>query len=159
MRVRTGVAIASIVVVGVVGAACSGAARPTEPSSPPRSIAQPPDAQSPDAQSPDAQSPELNLTPTSTLPPPAPGASWLRVSPQQGAAGSTVSLDVACLDNLGAVHSPVLDVGDLKGNPEGHQPWRLFGTATVRPNAAAGQYQISTTCGARELSTPFTVIR
>ncbi len=81
------------------------------------------------------------------------------MSPAQGAVGSTVSLDVACLDNLGAVHSPVLDVGDLKGNPEGHQPWRLFGTATVRPNAAAGQYQISTTCGARELSIPFTVIR
>jgi hypothetical protein len=82
----------------------------------------------------------------------------LRVTPQQGAPGSTVSLDVACLDNLGAVHSPVLDVGALKGNPEGHQPWRLFGTATVRTNAAAGQYQISTTCGANELSTAFTVI-
>ncbi len=82
----------------------------------------------------------------------------MRVSPQQGAPGSTVSLDVACLDNVGTVHSPVLDIGALKGNPEGHQPWRLFGTATVRSNAAAGQYQISTTCGATELSTEFTVI-
>ncbi|MGH3602168.1 MAG: hypothetical protein ACRDQH_18135 [Pseudonocardiaceae bacterium] len=152
MSVRTGVAIASIVVLGVFGAACSATTKPTEPSPSPSSAAQPPAAQPPDA-----QRPELGPTPISTLAPPAPGASWLRVSPQQGAPGSTVSLDVACLDNLGAVHSPVLDIGALKGNPEGHQPWRLFGTATVRSNAAAGQYQISTTCGASELSTGFTV--
>jgi hypothetical protein len=82
----------------------------------------------------------------------------LRVTPQQGTPGSTVSLDLACLDNVGVVHSPVLDIGALNGNPEGHQPWRLFGTATVRSNAASGHYQISTTCGADELSTEFTVI-
>jgi hypothetical protein len=80
------------------------------------------------------------------------------VTPQQGTPGSTLSIDLACLDNVGAVHSPVLDIGALKGNPEGHQPWRLFGTATVRSNAASGQYQISTTCGANELSTDFTVV-
>jgi hypothetical protein len=148
MSVRTGVAIASIVVLGLFGAACSGAAKPTAPSRP-------------------STSPGLTVEPsatvepsepTSTLTPAAPGASWLRVTPQQGAPGSTVSLDVACLDNVGAVHSPVFDIGALKGNPEGHQPWRLFGTATVRSNAASGQYQISTTCGANELSTEFTVI-
>jgi hypothetical protein len=32
------------------------------------------------------------------------GVSWLRVSPEQGAPGSAVSLDVACLDTLGVVH-------------------------------------------------------
>ncbi|MDQ4093042.1 MAG: hypothetical protein M3143_06455 [Actinomycetota bacterium] len=69
-----------------------------------------------------------------------------------------MSLDVACLDNLGAVQSPVLDIGPLKGNPEGHQPWRLLGTATVRPDAAAGRYRIVATCGASELSTDFTVL-
>ncbi|MDQ2882078.1 MAG: hypothetical protein M3Y48_12865 [Actinomycetota bacterium] len=152
MSVRTGIALASIVVLGMFGVACSGPARPTEPSLPPSSTVQPPDVQSPDV-----QTPELSPTPTST-PAEEPGASWLRVSPQQGAPGSTVTLDVACLDNLGVVHSPVLDIGALRGNPEGHQPWRLFGTATVRSNAVAGQYQISTTCGANELSTGFTVM-
>jgi hypothetical protein len=69
-----------------------------------------------------------------------------------------VSLDVACLDGLGAVRSPVLDIGALKGNPDGHQPWNVFGTATVRPDAAPGQYQISARCGASELSAAFTVV-
>jgi hypothetical protein len=69
-----------------------------------------------------------------------------------------VSLDVACLDNLGAVRSPVLDIGALKGNPDGHQPWHLFGPGTVRSDAAPGRYQISATCGTAELSTAFTVV-
>lgn len=148
MGVRSGVAIASVVVLGVFGAACSGAARPVEPSRP-------------------SSSPSLTVEPSATAEPSeptatpttaAPGANWLRVTPQRGTPGSTVSLDLACLDNVGVVHSPVLDIGALKGNPEGHQPWRLFGTATVRSNAVSGQYQISTTCGADELSTEFTVI-
>lgn len=88
----------------------------------------------------------------------APSVSWLRATPEQGGPNSTVSLDVACLDNLGTVQSPVLDIGLLKGNPEGHQPWRLLGTATVRPDAVAGRYRIVTTCGASELSTDFTVV-
>jgi hypothetical protein len=148
MGVRSGVAVASVVVLGVFGAACSGTARPVEPGRP-------------------SSSPGLTVEPSATAEPPeptptpttaAPGANWLRVTPQQGTPGSTVSLDLACLDNVGVVHSPVLDIGALKGNPEGHQPWRLFGTATVRSNAVSGQYQISTTCGADELSTEFTVI-
>ncbi|MGH3778834.1 MAG: hypothetical protein ACRDRR_24375 [Pseudonocardiaceae bacterium] len=84
--------------------------------------------------------------------------SWLKVAPERGTPNSAVSLDVACLDNLGAVQSPVLDIGSLNGNPDGHQPWHLFGTATVRPDAAPGRYQVSTTCGASELSTDFTVV-
>lgn len=90
--------------------------------------------------------------------PPAPGVSWLRVSPAQGTPGSAVSLDVACLDNLGAVHSPVVHIGALRGNPNGHQPWHLFGSGTVRSDAAPGRYQISATCGTAELSAPFTVL-
>jgi hypothetical protein len=86
------------------------------------------------------------------------GVSWLRVSPEQGAPGSAVSLDVACLDTLGVVHSPVLDIGALKGNPDGHQPWHLFGPGTVSSDAAPGRYQVSATCGAAELSTAFTVV-
>jgi hypothetical protein len=69
-----------------------------------------------------------------------------------------VSLDVACLDGLGAVHSPVLDIGALKGNADGHEPWNVFGTATVRSDAAPGRYQISASCGAGELSAVFTVL-
>jgi hypothetical protein len=147
MGVRSGVAIASVVVLGVFGAACSGAARPAEPSRPsPSGVTVEPSAS--------AEPSEPTPTPTTA----ALGANWLRVTPQQGTPGSTVSLDLACLDNVGVVHSPVLDIGALNGNPEGHQPWRLFGTATVRSNAASGHYQISTTCGADELSTEFTVI-
>ncbi|MGH3889803.1 MAG: hypothetical protein ACRDSZ_25110 [Pseudonocardiaceae bacterium] len=80
------------------------------------------------------------------------------MTPEWGAPSSTVSLDVACLDNLGAVQSPVLDIGSLNGNPEGHQPWHLFGAATVRPDAAPGRYRVFATCGASELSTDFTVV-
>jgi hypothetical protein len=88
----------------------------------------------------------------------APSVSWLQATPGQGTPNSAVSLDVACLDNLGTVQSPVLDIGPLQGNPEGHQPWRLLGTAIVRPDAVAGRYRIVTTCGASELSTDFTVV-
>lgn len=95
---------------------------------------------------------------SSSVPASAPPVSWLRVTPEQGVPNSAVSLDVACLDGLGVVQSPVLDIGTLKGDPEGHQPWHLFGTATVRPDAAPGRYRVSTTCGAGELSTDFTVV-
>lgn len=129
MSVRIFVAIVS---VGVLTVACSGPSEPSSPSSRASTL--------------------LELTP------PARGVSWLRVSPAQGPPGSAVSLDVACLDNLGVVHSPVLDIGALKGNPEGHQPWHLFGPGTVRSNAAPGRYQISATCGTTELSAAFTVV-
>ena len=136
MSVRTGFIAVSLVSVVVCAAACSESARSiTEPSSsPPRA------------------------TELSELATPGTVVSWLRLLPEQGAAGSVVSVDVACLDNLGAVNSPVLDIGPLKGNPDGHQPWRLFGSATVRPDAAPGRYWTSATCGASELSTGFTVV-
>jgi hypothetical protein len=136
MSVRAFFAIASIVSLGVLTAACS---KPREPGSSP------------------SRSTESSVSQSG--PPSGPGVSWLRVSPEQGAPGSAVSLDVACLDNLGAVRSPVLDIGALKGNPDGHQPWHLFGTATVHLDAAPGRYQVSTTCGIIELSTTFTVLR
>jgi hypothetical protein len=132
MSIRTFVAAVSL---GVLTAACSMAATPSVPSSSPSRSTEP-----------------------AKLPAPALGVSWLRVSPPQGAPGSTVSLDVACLDNLGAVRSPVLDIGALKGNPDGHQPWHLSGTATVRSGADPGRYQISAPCGADELSAAFTVV-
>ena len=84
--------------------------------------------------------------------------SWLRLSPQEGLRGATVKLDVACLDELGPVHSPVLDVGALQPDPNGHQPWHMFGTATVRPDAAFGPYPVSVTCGTQQLSATFTVV-
>lgn len=136
MSVRTGFIAVGIVSLGVFAAACSETARPiTEPSS----------------SSPRATEPSELATPETVV-------SWLRLSPEQGAAGSVVSVDVACLDNLGAVNSPVLDIGPLKGNPDGHQPWRLLGSATVRSDAAPGRHRISATCGASELSTDFTVV-
>jgi hypothetical protein len=84
--------------------------------------------------------------------------SWLRVAPQEGLRNATVKLDVACLDDLGAVHSPVLDVGALQPDPNGHQPWHVFGTATVRPDAAPGAYPVSATCGTQQLRATFTVV-
>jgi hypothetical protein len=136
MSVRTSFIAVSIVSAGVFAAACSEAARSIiEPSSSPTR----------------ATEPSEPTTPETVV-------SWLRLSPEQGAAGSAVSVDVACLDNLGAVSSPVLDIGPLKGNPDGHQPWRLFGSATVRSDAAPGRYRISAPCGGSELSTGFTVV-
>jgi hypothetical protein len=99
-----------------------------------------------------------STTEHSELTTPGTSVSWLKVSPEQSAPSSVVSLDMACLDDFGAVQSPVLDVGSLHGNPEGHQPWHLVGTATVRPDAAPGRYRVSATCGGSELSTDFTVI-
>lgn len=134
VSVRAFVAIAGIISLGMPIAACSG---PSEPTS-------------------EQAGPSRTATPL----PPMPSAreeSWLRVSPEQGAPGSAVSLDVACLDKLGAVLSPVLDIGALKGNPDGHQPWHLFGAGIVRSDAPSGRYQVSATCGAVELSTAFTV--
>ena len=84
--------------------------------------------------------------------------SWLRVSPEEGLRGATVVLEVACPDNLGAVRSPVLDIGALKNSPDGHQPWHLTGTATVHSDAAPGRYPVSATCGPDQLSTDFTVV-
>lgn len=135
MSVRKSVAVISL---GVVAVACSAAPKPSEPSSAP---------------SPPAEASEPTPTPAS-----APGMSWLRVAPQEGLRNARVSLDVACQDKLGTVHSPVLDIGALQPDPMGHQPWHLTGTATVHSDAAPGQYSISATCGAEMLSAAFTVV-
>jgi hypothetical protein len=129
-----------IVGMGMLSAACSVSAK-LEPARP--------------AESGSAPSRTMDL---STLPAPAPGVSWLRVSPEQGAPGAAVSLDVACLDSLGTVHSPVLGIGALKASPEGHQPWHLTGPATVRPDAKPGRYPVSVMCGAGALSATFSVV-
>ncbi|MGH3821747.1 MAG: hypothetical protein ACRDRA_02715 [Pseudonocardiaceae bacterium] len=131
MSVRMRVAIVS---VGVVAVACSAAPTPSEPS------------------------PPVEASGPTTTPAPDPGVSWLRVSPQEGLRGATVSLDVACLDTPGTVRSPVLDLGALQPDPAGHQPWHQTGTATVRSDAAPGQYPISVTCGTETLSAAFTVV-
>ena len=135
MNVQTSVAVVSL---GVVAVACSAAPKPSEPSS--------------------APSPPLEASEPTPAPTSEPGVSWLRVAPQEGLRGARVSLDVACLDDLGPVHSPVLDIGALQPEPAGHQPWHRTGTATVHPDAAPGQYSISATCGAEMLSAAFTVV-
>ncbi len=137
MTLRTGIAMVSL---GMLAVACSAAPKPSEPGSSARQSSAPSSA-------------TVEPSESST-----PGVSWLRVSPQEGLRGATVSLDVACLDNLGAVRSPVLEVGALKGSPDGHQPWHLTGTATVRSDAAPGRYPVSATCGTDQLSADFTVV-
>jgi hypothetical protein len=132
MSIRPGVAIVSL---GALAIACSAAPAPTAPSAP------------------SSPASETSVPATS-----APEASWLRLSPQEGLRGATVSLDVACLDNLGPVQSPVLEVGALKSDPDGHQPWHLTGTATVRSDAAPGRYPVSANCGTDQLSAAFTVV-
>jgi hypothetical protein len=140
MNVRTSAVIVSL---GLVTVACAGTPRPVEIS---------PSEVSP--------SPSQRTTPSAptTTPTPAQGVSWLRVAPQEGLRGATVKLDVACLDDLGAVNSPVLNVGALQPDPNGHQPWHLLGTATVRPDAAPGAYPVSATCGNQQLRATFTVV-
>lgn len=139
MSVRTGVVIVSL---GVLAGACSAA---PGPSAPQPSAPQPGVSPSPDVEAPEPETLE-------------PGVSWLRVAPQEGLRGATVLLDVACLDNLGPVRSPVLDVGTLAGDPAGHQPWHQTGSATVHFDAAPGPYPISATCGADQLEAVFTVV-
>ncbi|MGH3693691.1 MAG: hypothetical protein ACRDRX_06810 [Pseudonocardiaceae bacterium] len=134
MSVRTGVAMVSL---GVLAGACS-----TAPGS---SAPEPRVAPSPGVE---AAEPETS----------EPGVSWLRVAPQEGLRGATVLLDVACLDNLGPVRSPVLDVGALASDPAGHQPWHQTGSATVHFSATPGSYPISVTCGTEQLSAVFTVV-
>jgi hypothetical protein len=124
--------------VGMLAVGCAGSAKPVDGRPSPSRSAAPAEA--------------------TTTPAPAPGVSWLRLSPQEGLRGATVKLDVACLDDLGAVHSPVLDVGVLQPDPNGHQPWHLLGTATVRPDAAPGAYPVSAACGAQQLAATFTVV-
>jgi hypothetical protein len=138
MSVRNVVAAVSIVSVGVLAAACAGTPEPAAVRPSPSRTTAPAEA--------------------TTTPAPAPGMSWLRLSPQEGLRGATVKLDVACLDDLGAVHSPVLDIGALQPDPNGHQPWHLLGTATVRPDAAPGAYPVSASCGTQQLSAHFTVV-
>jgi hypothetical protein len=137
---RTGAARAALAVVALVAGACSG---PAGSSAPLPTTSEP--------------APAPSAAP-STLPAPAPGVSWLRVTPPQGSPGSRVSLDVACLDELGPVSSPALDVGPLAPDPQGHQPWRLTGAGTVRPGTAPGRYPVSATCGSQRLSATFTVV-
>jgi hypothetical protein len=138
MKVRTVVVGISIAGMGLLAAACAGKPSSTEVKpSPSRTTTAATPATTPEA---------------------APGVSWLRLSPQEGLRNATVKLDVACLDDLGAVHSPVLDVGALQPDPNGHQPWRVFGTATVRPDAPFGAFPVSATCGTQQLTAMFTVI-
>ncbi len=134
----TVVASVGIASVGMLAVACTGTPSPTDVRS----------------------SPGRTVTPQvpTTTPSPALGESWLRLSPQEGLRNATVKLDVACLDDLGAVRSPVLDVGALQPDPNGHQPWHLFGTATVRPDAPVGAFPVSATCGVRQLTATFTVV-
>lgn len=135
MSVRMRVAIVG---VGVLAVACSAAPTPSEPVTPPSRTLAP------------SEEP-------ATTPAPDPGVSYLRVTPEEGRANATVTLDVACLDTLGPVRSPVLDIGALQADPAGHQPWRQTGTATVRSDATPGEYEISATCGTETLLAVFTV--
>jgi hypothetical protein len=135
---RIVVATAGIVGAGMLAAACAGTASRTDVRSTPSPI---------------------TTSPVPATPPaPTSGESWLRLSPQEGLRNATVKLDVACLDDLGAVRSPVLDVAALQPDPNGHQPWHLFGTATVRPDAPFGTFPVSATCGTQQLTATFTVV-
>ena len=151
---RSGAAHAALAGVAlVVVVACSGPAGSRGPT---------PSASLPPVSGPPVSGPPgpsaLEAPGPSTLPAPATGVSWLHVSPPQGLPGSRVALDVACLDELGPVSSPALDVGPLAPNPQGHRPWHLSGAATVRPGTAPGRYPISAACGNQRLSATFTVV-
>lgn len=145
---------ATLAVLALVVVACSGPGG-SSPPSPSASVPTASTAAAPPSFTPSGPTPSAA---PSTLPAPAPGVSWLRVSPPQGSPGSRVFLDVACLDELGPVRSPALDVGPLAPDPQGHQPWHLSGAATVRPGAAPGRYPVFAGCGSGRLSATFTVV-
>ncbi|MGH4026408.1 MAG: hypothetical protein ACRDRV_17675 [Pseudonocardiaceae bacterium] len=83
--------------------------------------------------------------------------SWLEMDPEQGMPGTTVYFDVACQDDLGPLSSSAFNFGPLQGDPEGHQPWHLYGTGTVR-DVAPGYYDVTATCGSDQLANTFRVL-
>lgn len=87
---------------------------------------------------------------------PAPVPRWIEVSPSSGSPGDRLSVEIACDVQPGAIRSMALTATTPQRNADGHQPWALFATATVRP-VAAGRYPVTVTCGGQQLATTLTV--
>lgn len=84
---------------------------------------------------------------------------WLKLTPDSGRPGTTVAVQAACeAGEWSQAQSPVLAPAELTRNREGHQPWALHGTTRVAPDAAAGEYVVTFTCGGQTVRTTFTVV-
>ncbi|MBP2471831.1 hypothetical protein JOF53_000703 [Crossiella equi] len=79
------------------------------------------------------------------------------VTPAQGTAGQHVTVQVGCPRQPDPVVSRALALGALTRDPQGHQPWALRATGTVRRDVTPGVYEVSTTCTGVALRTTFVV--
>lgn len=74
------------------------------------------------------------------------------------APGATVPAQMGCEDPVTTpVTGPGVTGGPWQRDPEGHQPWAVFSTLTVAPDAAPGPVTVTATCGGRPLSATLTV--
>lgn len=85
-------------------------------------------------------------------------AKSLILTPGRAPRGATVTVQAACDTEPGPVTSPALSMGPLRRDPNGHQPWALRATGTVRPNAEPGPHPVMVTCGEQTLRATFTVL-
>jgi hypothetical protein len=67
--------------------------------------------------------------------------------------GATVPAQMGCEDPVTTpATGPGVTGGPWTRDPEGHQPWSVFSTLTVAPDAAPGPVTVTATCGGRPLS-------
>ncbi|MEV4315230.1 hypothetical protein [Actinocrispum sp. NPDC049592] len=71
--------------------------------------------------------------------------------------GQHVTVQVNCAAEGGSVRSAVLSAGRLAANPDGHQPWAVFATGTVKSTAKPGKYDVTTVCEGRTRTGTITV--
>jgi hypothetical protein len=70
-----------------------------------------------------------------------------------------VAAQASCAETDEAtLSSPVLQTVTLAPDPEGHQPWALHGSTTVRDDAEPGDYPVSAHCAAGPVETTLTVL-
>ncbi len=101
----------------------------------------------------------LALGPATPVPtqPSAPLPVWLKLSADSGHSGEKVSIQAACEDESGPLTTKALRVTKpLARNAEGHQPWALFGEASVA-DVRPGMYSVSFRCAGKLVATHFLV--
>ncbi len=101
----------------------------------------------------------LLITAASAAAEPARMMESVSVTPNQGAPGHQVRVQLTCHDGRGGnvVALALHLTSGLAPDPHGHQPLSLFATAVVN-DVEPGRYEVRATCGARrEVSTSFIV--
>ncbi|MPZ66692.1 MAG: hypothetical protein GEU83_14670 [Pseudonocardiaceae bacterium] len=102
---------------------------------------------------------ERSTEPTTTEPQPSDIEVTLALNPATVAPGQTVIATAACgAGDEATLASPVLAPVVLTADPDGHQPWALHGTTTVRQDAQPGDHDVVADCDGGAVSTVLTVL-